>query len=316
MKVAAGLTAGGFDPFGGVGHMLSHPFIVRALLAGGVVAGACGLVGYFLVLRAQVFAGDALSHVAFTGALASLVAGLDLRVGLFAACVAFAGAIALLGTRERADDVLIGNLFAWVLGLGALLLTVYASSSGAGRSGVTVLFGSVFGISSSEALVTGLIGVGVFALALLIARPLLFASVDEAAAAAAGVPVRALGLTFIVLVGVTAGEATQVVGSLLVLGLIAGPAATAHLLARDPWRGLVVSVTCAVVSMWLGVALAYAAPRLPVSFCVLTVSTVGYVSAALWRRVPRPAGAGRAAGLGPSARDELDALGDPRDRHG
>ena len=141
MKFAMGLAVGGFDPFSGVGHMLSHPFIVRALLTGGVVAGACGLIGYFLVLRAQVFAGDALSHVAFTGALASLAAGIDLRVGLFAGCLAFAGAIALLGTRERSDDVLIGNLFAWVLSLGALLLTVYASRSGAGRRGVAVLFG-------------------------------------------------------------------------------------------------------------------------------------------------------------------------------
>ena len=296
MKLATGLAAGGLDPFSGVGHMLSHPFIVRALLSGGVVAAACGLIGYFLVLRAQVFAGDALSHVAFTGALAALAAGIDLRVGLFAACIAFACAIGLLDTRERSDDVLIGNLFAWVLGLGALLLTVYASRSGAGRTGVTVLFGSVFGISPSQALVTALTGVGVIAVALLIARPLLFASLDEAAAAAAGVPARLIGLIFIVLVGVTAGEATQVVGSLLVLGLLAGPAATAHLLAGDPWRGVVVSVTSAVLSMWLGVAFAYLAPRLPVSFCVLAVSTAGYLAAALWRRVPRPTAADRVGG--------------------
>ena len=289
MKLAAMSAAGGLDPFSGVGHMLSHQFVVRALLSGGVVAAACGLIGYFLVLRAQVFAGDALSHVAFTGSLAALVAGIDLRVGLFAACVAFAGALALLGTRDRSDDVLIGNLFAWVLGLGALLLTVYASRSGAGSRGVTVLFGSVFGVSPSQALVTALTGVGVIAVALLIARPLLFASVDEAAAAAAGVPVRLIGLVYIVLVGVTAGEATQVVGSLLVLGLLAGPAATAHLLARDPWRGVVLSVTSAVLAMWLGVASAYAVPRLPVSFCVLAVSTAGYMSAALWRRLLRPA---------------------------
>ena len=296
MKLAIGPAAGGLDPFSGVGHMLSHPFIVRALLTGGVVAGACGLIGYFLVLRAQVFAGDALSHVAFTGALAALAAGIDLRVGLFTACVAFACAIALLGTRERSDDGLIGNLFAWVLGLGALLLTVYASRSGAGRRGVAVLFGSVFGISPSQALVTALTGVCVIAVALLIARPLLFASVDEAAAAAAGVPVRQIGLIFIVLVGVTAGAATQVVGSMLVLGLLAGPAATAHLLARDPWRGVLLSVTSAVLSMWLGVALAYALPRLPVSFCVLAVSTTGYAAAALWRRGARPAAAGHVGG--------------------
>ena len=283
MRFGAGVVAGGVDPLSGLGHMLTHPFIVRALLAGSVVAGACGLVGYFLVLRAQVFAGDALSHVAFTGALAALAAGIDLRVGLFGACLVFAAAIALLGTRERSDDVLIGNLFVWVLGLGALLLTVYSTEGGSGRSGVTVLFGSVFGISPSHALATELTGLGVIAVVALVARPLLFASVDEAAALAAGVPVRLVGSVYIVLVGVTAGEATQVVGSLLVLGLLAGPAATAHLLTGDPWRGVVLSVASAVISMWLGVAIAYAFPRLPVSFCVMTVSTAAYVSAALLR---------------------------------
>ena len=51
------------------------------------IAVACGLVGWFVVLRREVFAGDALSHVAFTGALAAAAAGLDLRVGLFVATV-------------------------------------------------------------------------------------------------------------------------------------------------------------------------------------------------------------------------------------
>ena len=52
--------------------MFAHPFMLHAFLAGTAIAAACGLAGYFLVLRAQVFTGDALSHVAFTGALAAL----------------------------------------------------------------------------------------------------------------------------------------------------------------------------------------------------------------------------------------------------
>ena len=63
--------------------MFAHEFFRNAVLAGTFVALACGVVGYFVVLRAQVFAGDALSHVAFTGALAAAAAGLDTRIGLF-----------------------------------------------------------------------------------------------------------------------------------------------------------------------------------------------------------------------------------------
>jgi zinc/manganese transport system permease protein len=96
--------------------MFALPFVRNALLAGSLIAVASGLLGYFIVLRAQVFAGDALSHVAFTGALAAAAAGVDLRIGLFAATVLMALLFAALGERARADDVTIGVVFAWILG--------------------------------------------------------------------------------------------------------------------------------------------------------------------------------------------------------
>ena len=82
--------------------MFAQEFVRNALLAGTFVALACGLIGYFVVLRAQVFAGDALSHVAFTGALAAAAAGIDLRIGLFAATIAVGAGIGLLGQRSFA----------------------------------------------------------------------------------------------------------------------------------------------------------------------------------------------------------------------
>ncbi|WP_235609267.1 metal ABC transporter permease, partial [Frankia casuarinae] len=109
----------------GLTAMFEHPFMQNAFIAGTGIAMAAGLVGYFLVLRAQVFTADALSHVAFTGALAALATGIDARVGLFAATVAVGcalGALGALGPRGHADDVVIGSVFAWVLGLGVLFL--------------------------------------------------------------------------------------------------------------------------------------------------------------------------------------------------
>ena len=72
------------------------------------MAVACGLVGWFTVLRGQVFAGDALSHVAFVGAIAAAVVGVDERVGLFALTLGLAAVMAGLGRRAQADDVTIG----------------------------------------------------------------------------------------------------------------------------------------------------------------------------------------------------------------
>src|SRR5205823_10602362 len=104
------------NPFIGIGHMLQHPFLRYAFLAGTAIALAAGLVGYFVVLRQQVFTGDALSHVAFTGALGALAAGIDPRVGLYGACIIVALVMAALGSRGKADDTVIGIVFAWVLG--------------------------------------------------------------------------------------------------------------------------------------------------------------------------------------------------------
>lgn len=277
------------DPISGIPHMLSHPFMARAFESGTLIAAACGLVGWFLVLRAQVFTADALSHVAFTGALASLAFGGDLRIGLFAGCVVFAGALGLLGLRGRPDDVVTGNTFAWVLGLGALFLTVYTtgSSGGAGTTGVNVLFGSIFGLSSDQSVVAGAVAAGVIAVVILIARPLLFASVDEGIAAALGVPVGVLGVGFLVIVGVTAGEATQAVGALLLLGLLSAPAAAAQRLCARPYRSLAISMSFAVAAMWGGLALAYAAPALPPSFTILAFATALLLGAAAAPRLRR-----------------------------
>jgi zinc/manganese transport system permease protein len=257
-----------------------------AYLAGTGVAVAAGLIGYFLVLRAQVFTADALSHVAFTGALAALAAGFDARLGLFTVTVLVALGMGTLGPRARPDDVVIGGLFAWILGLGVLFLSLFTRSRNDG-SAVAVLFGSILGVSPARAVVTASISVAVGLALLLLARPLLFASVDPDVARARGVPVRALGLAYLGLVGVTVAEASQVVGALLILGLLAAPAGAASRLSDRPMVALGLSAGIAVASVWIGLAIAGAVPSVPPSFAILAVASLAFVAASLRRRIQR-----------------------------
>ena len=278
------------NPFSGLVHMLSQGFMQHAFVAGTAVALLCGLVGYFVVLRGQVFAGDALSHVAYTGALAALAAGVDLRFGLFAATVVVGVVLGLLGGRGVADDVVIGTTFAWVLGLGVLFLSIFTTRHASGNSGAnaTVLFGSIFGVSWTSAVTATLVAAGLIALLFVIARPLLFASIDVGVAAARGVPVRVLGPLFLAIVGATAAEASQVVGALLLLGLLSAPPAAARRLTDRPWPGLALSAVLTVASMWVGLSLAYAFPKLPASFAIIASATVVYAVSALGTaRTPR-----------------------------
>jgi zinc/manganese transport system permease protein len=261
--------------------MFAHEFMRNALVTGSFVGIGCGLVGWFLVLRAQVFAGDALSHVAFTGALAAAVLGYNVLVGLFAATILGGVGMGLLGQRARADDVVIGSLFAWTLGLGVLFLSIFTSrsSAGNGTAGVRVLFGSIFGLSGTD--VTRALVLAVFAcgLLLLIARPLLFASIDAEVAIAQGVPVRLLGLAFLGLLGLVAAQASQAVGALLLLGLLAAPAGAAHRLTASPWAGLALSAALALASVWIGLTLSYVFPTLPPSSMIVSVAAGFYVLA-------------------------------------
>ena len=270
--------------------MFAHEFMRNALIAGSFVGLACGLVGYFVVLRAQVFAGDALSHVAFTGALAAAVLGLNILAGLFAATILGGIVMGILGDKARADDVTIGTLFAWTLGLGVLFLSIFTTqrSAGNGTAGVRVLFGSIFGLSTANVRLSVILAVLACALLLAIARPLLFASLDTAVAEAQGVPVRALGFGFLALLGLVAAEATQAVGALLLLGLLAAPAGAAHRLTTRPYRGLALSALFSVGSIWIGLTLAYVFPTLPPSSMIIAAAVGIYVLALALTRTRDP----------------------------
>jgi zinc/manganese transport system permease protein len=277
--------------------MFAHEFMRNALIAGSFVGLACGLVGWFVVLRAQVFAGDALSHVAFTGALAAAVLGFNILAGLFVVTILGGIVMGILGDKARADDVTIGSLFAWTLGLGVLFLSIFTTqdSAGNGTAGVRVLFGSIFGLSTADVRISVVLATLAGALLLAIARPLLFASLDTAVAAAQGVPVRPLGLGFLALLGLVAAQATQAVGALLLLGLLAAPAGAAHRLTANPYRGLLLSALFAVGSIWIGLTLSYVFPTLPpssmiiaaaVGIYILAITTTTTVSPrALWLRL-------------------------------
>jgi zinc/manganese transport system permease protein len=261
--------------------LLAHEFVRNAFLAGTPIALASGAIGYFVVLRVQVFAGDMLSHVAFTGALAAAAAGIDLRVGLFAATVFVAAVLAALGDRARADDVTIGVVFVGVLGLGVFFLDLFNRSANGGNGIVAsrTLFGSIFGLSHSAALLAAIVGVGLLAAVAAIARPLLYATIEPEVASSRGVPVGILGAVFLILLGIDAAEATQAVGALLLLGLVAAPAGAAHKLTARPYLALGLSCAIAVGSVWAGLVAAYLIPSLPPSTAILGLASGAYLLA-------------------------------------
>ena len=266
--------------------MLEYDFMRTAFAAGSIVAVVAGAVGYFLVLRAQAFAGHALSHVGFAGATGAVLLGLNPIWGLVAFTVATGIGMGLLGERLAGRDVAIGIVLAFSLGLGLLFLHFYTAYA---TQITALLFGNVLGVDPDTLL--ALVGLAAFCLGALalIARPLLFATLQPELAEARGVSLRLVSTLFLVIVSVAVAEATQIVGVLLIFALMIGPAATAGTLTSRLGRGVILAVVLALVETWLGLVLAYYTDW-PTSFWISALCSLFYVGgmafAALKRRRP------------------------------
>jgi zinc/manganese transport system permease protein len=264
----------------GFGEIFSYPFMVNAFQAGTIVAVVAGAMGWFMVLRRQTFAGHTLSVVGFPGAAGAILIGLSPAFGFFAFCCGVALVIATVlrpagATGYGEESAVIGSVQAFALACGFLFVSLYHGN----LNGLTgLLFGSFLGITRGQ--VVGLLAVAFPALLLLalMSRPLLFATVDQEVAAAAGLPVRALGIGFLLLLGVAVAEASQITGALLVFALLVLPPATAQAITGRPAMGVLLSVGIAVAVTWGGLAIAYYTPY-PTGAFITTLSFSAYVLA-------------------------------------
>jgi zinc/manganese transport system permease protein len=260
--------------------MFAYDFMRNAFAAASIVAVVAGFVGFFLVLRGQAFAGHALSHVGFAGATGAVLVGLPPLGGLVTLTILAGIAMGWLGERLSGRDVAIGIVLSFSLGLGLLFLHFY---TGYAAQATALLFGNILGVDVGT--VWSLLGLSLLCLVALgiIARPLLFATVQPELAEARGVSLRKMGALFLVVVAVTTAACAEVVGVLLVFTLMVAPAATAQRVTTRLWTGLALAAGIAVVAAWSGLALAYWTDW-PVSVWITVISSAAYVAAVATRR--------------------------------
>jgi zinc/manganese transport system permease protein len=270
------------------GFFASTPVQV-AVTAGGVVAIVSAVLGVFTVMRGQSYAGHAFSDISVTGGSASFLIGISPLWGFAGTSVLAAGIMDMIGIRRpRGRDLATGIVRGAGLGLAALFLywdTTHTSATGAA---ITVLFGSMFTISTS--IVPVIIGFSVVALAVVavLYRPLLLSTVSADLAFARGIPVRLAGVLCLAAVAVAVSLAAMTIGAILSTALLVGPAATALRLTSKPGLAVAWSAAIGLAATWLGILLAYdsyywgtAHRGWPVSFFVVTLIFAGYLAAQL-----------------------------------
>jgi zinc/manganese transport system permease protein len=264
-------------------QLFAYPFMVNAFRAGTLVAVGAGVLGWFMVLRRQTFAGHTLAAVGFPGAAGATLVGVGAVYGYFAACVVAAVVIAAIRRSGGHESAATGVVQAFALSCGFLFVSLY---HGFLNGATALLFGSFLGITNGQVVILLAVTVVVLAVVAVIGRPLLFASVDPLVAQARGVPVRWLSVAFLVLLGCAVAEVSQITGSLLVFALLVMPAATAQALSSRPAVSIALSVLVALVITWVGMALAYFSVY-PIGFFVTTVGFGCYVVASLVSRIGR-----------------------------
>ena len=264
-------------------QLTQYAFMIHALQAGTVVAIMAGVVGWFMVLRRESFAGHTLSLMAFPGATGALLLGLPASAGYFGFCGASALVIGAGGSGARhprgQESAVTGAVQAFGLACGFVFLSLYHGVLAGYES---LLFGDFLGITAGQVLLLTVIAVLALGFLAVVGRPLLFASVDEPVARARGVPVRALRFAFLLALGMAVAATAQITGVLLVFALLVAPAATAQQLTSRIGLSLALTVILGVAITWAGLALAYFY-NYPVGFYITSVAFAAYVLARVGR---------------------------------
>lgn len=268
--------------------MLEFDFVRHAFIASAFIAVACGVVGWFLVLRGQSFAGHALSHIGFTGATGAVLVGLSPFAGMLfitslaAVFIGWEAPFAMHDTSspDHVRDSTTGLILSASLGIGLLFLSWQAAPA---SSATTLLFGNLFGVDPAS--LTSLIVISIFGVCtmLVIGRPLLHASLDPDLAVMHKARKRWIAMCFMVNVALITSVCAVVTGILLVFALLVGPAATVLRLGLSPLLGVVASAVLAFTLAWAGIVLAWWTDA-PPSFWISLGSALSYGLACVWVR--------------------------------
>jgi zinc/manganese transport system permease protein len=260
-----------------------------AATIGAAVAVVCSVTGVFTVMRGQSFAGHALGDVSAAGGSGALLAGLSPVAGFVGLGIVGAATMDVIGVRRlRGRDLATGVVLGAAIGLSALFLYL-TSVTGATTGAVQqVLFGSIFTTTSGT--IPAVVVLGAISLASLgvICRPLLLATVSPDIAVARGVPVRLVGLLYMLALAVSVGLSSLATGAILSTALLIGPAAAALRLTKRVARAMGIACLTGVLAVLLGVLLAYDSyywgsghNGLPVSFFIVSIVFITYLASGL-----------------------------------
>lgn len=266
--------------------------VMNALVLGSIVAAMSGVIGVFVVMRSQSFAGHAISDFGGAGASISFLMGINTLWGFLSFGVLAAVVMEFMGNRARERELSTGIILSIALGLQSLFLYLDTHFTGKASAPMLILFGSVFVVSYSTVKIGVLLTIMSAIIIALIYRPLLLSSIDPELASTRGVSVRTINIIFIIVLALIVEECSLITGSLLSTALLIGPAAAAlNFTDKIRWT-MFWSAIIGIASMWIGIILSYDSYKWPpygkgwtVSFFVSILVLIFYLISRLIGRI-------------------------------
>lgn len=238
-----------------VEHICMDDFILRASMAGVLVAILTGVLGVFIVWRRMAYFGDTVSHASLLGVSLGFLLGISVNLGIILASLSIALLMIFLQrNRGLSNDTLLGILAHSALSLG---LVVLAFVEGVSVDLNAWLFGDILAVSNQDIMVFGVVAILVLGLLFYIWKPLLSLTVHEDLARVEGVNVTLISTIYTLLIALTIAVGMKVIGALLISSMLIIPAAASRKLSSSPAKMSAIAVIIGIVSVFLGLALSY-----------------------------------------------------------
>ena len=256
----------------------TSPHALKALLAGTLVSTVCGVIGCFIVLRRTSFLADALAHAMLAGVVCGYLlmkvvfdiddSSLALVIGSLIAGIVTVAMISFVSRFSRIkEDAVIGIMYTGIFAFGGVLLSMFSNYVHVDLA--HFITGNVLAVADGDLWMMAGVAAGVLLFIILMFRQLKLISFDPVMAASIGIPVLMLEYLLTTCTSLVVVAGVNIVGVILVVGLLIIPAATAYLLCDRLSRMLVVSAFFGWTSFLLGYWAAHALNVAPGSAVVL-----------------------------------------------
>ena len=290
----------------------STAFLLRALVGGVLVAALCGVVGTWVVVRGAAFLGEAMAHGVLPGVATAALLGLPPVLGAAVSASVMTAGVSIASRRSRVShDTAIGLLYVALLSLGVVIVSRSRSFA---TDLTAVLFGDVLAIDAGDLVFLAVALVVAVAVVVAFHRPFVALAFDPRVARTSGLRPQLAQVVLIGLVTLVVVASYQAVGSLLVVGLLLGPAVAAgHWMRRIP-STMLLAAALGAVAVVVGLLVSWhasTAAGASIAFVAVALTAVSAAVRATATRLRRPSSTSDAHGApdAPGAPDAHDAHG-------